>query len=118
MRVLVCGGRQFEDRDILSAALDHLSKDRGFSRVISGGALGADTLAEEWAETAGLPTTVYHADWEKLGRKAGPIRNQQKLDESRPELLVAFPGGPGTADMVGRARAADIEVIDFGVATP
>jgi hypothetical protein len=75
MPVLVCGGRQFEDRVMLSAALDRLSKDRGFSLVVSGGARGADTLAEEWAKAAGLPTTVYHADWGKLGRKAGPIRN-------------------------------------------
>jgi hypothetical protein len=55
MRVLVCGGRQFGDRDMLRAALDRLSKDRGFSLVISGGARGADTLAEEWAKAVGLP---------------------------------------------------------------
>ena len=40
------------------------------------------------------------------------------LDERRPDLVVAFPGGRGTADMVGRARSAGIEVIDFGEATP
>jgi hypothetical protein len=61
----------FEDRDLLTAALDRLSKDRGFSLVISGGARGADTLAEERADAVGLPCTVYNADWRKLGRKAG-----------------------------------------------
>jgi hypothetical protein len=71
MRVLVCDGRQFEDRDMLSADLDRLSKDRGFSQVISGGALGADTLAEEWANAAGLPATVHHTDWKSsAGRLA------------------------------------------------
>jgi hypothetical protein len=55
---------------------------------------------------------VYQADWKGLGRKAGPIRHQQMLDESQPALVVAFPGGRGTADMVCRARGADIEVIE------
>ena len=57
MRVLFCGGRHFEDRDMLSAALDRLSKDRSFSLVISGGARGADALAEEWAKAVGLLCT-------------------------------------------------------------
>jgi hypothetical protein len=48
------------------------------------------------------------ADWEKLGRSAGPIRNQAMLDEGRPDLVVAFPGHHGTADMVRRARAAGV----------
>jgi YspA, cpYpsA-related SLOG family len=118
MRVLVCGGRQFEDCDTLNAGLDKLHHEHRITLVIAGGARGADTLAEEWAKAVGLPCTVYRADWEKLGRKAGPIRNQQMLDEGRPDLVVAFPGRRGTADMVGRARSAGIEVIDFGEATP
>ena len=113
VRVLVCGGRAFDDRDMLNAALDKVHQERGFTLLIAGGARGADTLAEEWANAVGLPCTVYRADWENLGRKAGPIRNQQMLDEGRPDLVVAFPGGRGTADMVGRARSAGIEVIDF-----
>jgi len=53
------------------------------------------------------------ANWAELGRKAGPIRNQQMLDEGKPNLVVAFPGGRGTADIVRRARAAGIEVVEF-----
>jgi hypothetical protein len=55
---------------------------------------------------------VYPADWAKHGRAASPIRNQQMLDEGRPNLVVAFPGGRGTADMVRRARSAGVEVIE------
>jgi YspA, cpYpsA-related SLOG family len=112
VRVLACGGRNFDDRDMLNATLDRLSAERGFSLVIAGGARGADTMAEEWARTTGLPCTVYQADWEDLGRKAGPIRNQRMLQEGRPALVVAFPGGRDTAHMVSIARAAGVEVIE------
>jgi len=54
------------------------------------------------------------ANWAGLGRKAGPIRNQEMLDQGRPNMVVAFPGGRGTADMVRRARGAGVEVIEVG----
>ena len=61
---------------------------------------------------AGLPCTVFQADWAGLGRKAGPIRNKLMLDEGKPDLVVAFPGGRGTAHMTRIARGAGIEVIE------
>jgi hypothetical protein len=91
---------------------DRLHQERGFSLVIARVARGADTFAEEWARAARLPCTVYQANWEGLGRKAGPIRNQRMLDEGLPDLVVPFPGGKATADMVRRAREAAIEVIE------
>jgi hypothetical protein len=50
------------------------------------------------------------AEWESLGRKAGPIRNQRMLTEGKPALVVAFPGGKGTANMVAQARATNVRV--------
>lgn len=108
--VLVCGGRNFEDVAWLRSALDRLHTEVPFARVIAGGARGVDTLAAEWAVARGIPADVFMADWEGLGRKAGPIRNQRMLDEGKPDLVVAFPGDRGTADMVRRARDAGIEV--------
>ena len=61
------------------------------------------------------------AKWDELGRngrKAGPIRNQQMLDEGRPSLVVAFPGGRGMADMVRRARNAGVEAISCPARNP
>jgi hypothetical protein len=109
--LLVCGGRDYSDKHTLWVTLNGCVHDRGVIRVIAGGAKGADTLAEEWAKIQEIECVVYHADWAKHGRAAGPIRNQQMLDDSKPNLVVAFPGGRGTADMVRRARAAGIEVI-------
>jgi hypothetical protein len=67
-------------------------------------------LAGKWAESQGVTVEAYPADWKKHGRAAGPIRNQRMLDEN-PDILVAFPGGKGTADMVARARKASLTVI-------
>ena len=102
---LVCGGREFTDRSMLNRTLADLIASRGRpAKLVHGGARGADTMAGEFGERAGLPTVAVMADW-ALGRKAGPIRNQRMLDEHKPSLVIAFPGGRGTADMVRRAGA-------------
>ena len=71
--------------------------------IIHGGAPGADMLAAEVAQELGIPARAYPADWRKHGRAAGPIRNQLMLDDGKPDIVVAFPGGKGTADMIRRA---------------
>jgi hypothetical protein len=113
MKVLVCGGRDFRDYNLLSTVLyaEDLFRD-GISQIIHGGARGADTLAKQWAREHNpeIPCRVFLADWEKHGRSAGPIRNQLMLKEGRPDLVIAFPGGRGTADMVARAKKAGIKV--------
>lgn len=110
MKVLVCGGRDFNDLPTLEAYLDALHAERRIAEVIQGGARGADYLAHCWASLNGVKSVTYLADWEGEGRAAGPKRNQRMLDEGEPDLVVAFPGGRGTADMVRRARAAGVEV--------
>ena len=100
MRVLITGGRDFADRQLLFETLDRLHAARGFTLVIHGAAKGADSLADEWAKERGIEVQARPADWKKHGRAAGPIRNQEMLKEN-PQLVVAFPGGKGTANMVG-----------------
>lgn len=117
MRVLVCGGRDYSDRRTVYEKLDSIHADVPFTRLICGGALGADMLAADWARMRQVPLEVFNADWERYGRRAGPIRNQQMLDEGKPELVIAFPGGPGTADMVQRAMKADLAVYKMGAQT-
>lgn len=110
MRVLVTGGRDFTDKTLLFETLDRLHAVHSFSLLIHGDASGADRLGGEWAIERGLAVQAHPADWKKLGRSAGPIRNREMLKEN-PQLVVAFPGGKGTADMVKVARKAGIEVI-------
>ena len=57
--------------------------------------------------------TRYHPDGKPYDVLAGFVRNQRMIDEGKPDLCVAFPGGDGTADMVKRARAAGIEVLEI-----
>lgn len=52
----------------------------------------------------------YPADWEKHGRAAGPIRNEKMLIVGTPDMVLAFPGGRGTADMIRKAEAAGLPV--------
>lgn len=113
MRVLVCGGRDYTDSAAVFAELDALLQQHGTLAVIEGGARGADEFAQLWAKDnlrRGVELITVLALWEVHGRAAGPIRNQQMLDEQKPDLVLAFPGGRGTADMMRRARAAGVEV--------
>jgi hypothetical protein len=58
-----------------------------------------------------LKVERYRADWAKHGRAAGPIRNKQMLEEGKPDLVVAFPGGQGTANMMSQVREAGVRVM-------
>lgn len=107
MRVLVCGGRDYKDRSRVYAELDALHNQ--MSALVCGGAPGADTLAWDWGWHRNFYCERIMADWKTHGRAAGPIRNQKML-EWGPDLVLAFPGGRGTADMIRRAEAAGVAV--------
>lgn len=115
MRVLVCGGRRFADYDFLKTVLSAFHLERGpFEIVIHGAADGADSLADQWARRHLIPTLRFPADWEHHGRSAGPRRNAEMLRDGKPDLVLAFPGSRGTADMISKAKAAGVEVIETG----
>lgn len=107
---LVCGGRDYWHPAHVALVLDTLLSEHPAMRVISGGASGADSIAAGWAKMRGVPVQVFKADWQTLGRAAGPLRNQRMIDEGKPDVVVAFPGGRGTEDMLRRAQAAGIPV--------
>lgn len=113
MKVLVCGGRDFADYALGMRTLDAIHATTPITVIIHGDAPGADAMAKDWAlskgPSANICTRSFPADWDKYGKAAGPIRNQQMLEE-RPTMVVAFPGGRGTADMVRRAHKAGVPV--------
>jgi predicted Rossmann-fold nucleotide-binding protein len=106
MRVIVCGGRNYTDARAIYAALDLLRPEV----VISGCQTGADTIALNWASERGVETAKYPYLVD-FGHSGGSKRNQQMLEEGKPDLVLAFPGGRGTADMVRRAKEAGIRVV-------
>jgi hypothetical protein len=113
MRVLVCGGRTYSDDTRLFAVLDKLHGGAGIDLLIEGGANGADHLSWAWSVLRGVPSQRFEADWENQGSFAGPMRNKRMLDEGKPDLVIAFPGGRGTADMVRKARKAGVQVVEI-----
>lgn len=109
-KVLVCGSRTWTDRATIERVICGLERD---TIIVHGAAKGADSLADDAASLWGLIRRPYPADWQKYGRAAGPIRNQEMLNKEDPDRVIAFrmPGeSRGTDDMVRRARAVGIPV--------
>ncbi|ARQ95298.1 hypothetical protein [Bradyrhizobium phage BDU-MI-1] len=114
-RVLVFGGRKFDNRKALYRSLDVAHMLRKITCIIEGEASGADRMAREWAEEHGVPVDRYPAKWDDIDRPgarvrknkfgklydadAGPLRNTIMLREGRPDKAIGFPGGSGTANM-------------------
>jgi hypothetical protein len=114
VRVLVTGGRDYDRTATVFRELDFLLRSHGEVTVIEGGARGADRIARQWcANCSGghVECEDFNADWKRFGKAAGAIRNQEMLD-SGVDLVLAFPGGRGTADMVKRAKSAGVRVIE------
>jgi YspA, cpYpsA-related SLOG family/Domain of unknown function (DUF4326) len=117
-RILVFGGRNYDDRRTLYRSLDAVHARRKITCIIEGEMSGADLLARQWAEDRGAAVDPYPADWDNIDRPgaavkrnsrgklydaaAGPFRNERMLREGRPSLAVGFPGGKGTLDMTER----------------
>lgn len=112
MKILVCGGRDFDDYLFLTKGLDYIAGYSPITHIVTGGASGADALAERYGKEKNIPVSVHKAEWHKYGKAAGPKRNQRMLDEEKPDYVVAFPGGRGTTDMVRRARDQGFAVIE------
>ena len=105
-RVLVCGGRDYRN----AAKVNRTLAKRNPGLIITGGASGADAEAGAWAKANGVPLMVFPAQWDYYGRSAGPTRNEWMLKYGAPDVVVAFPGGVGTADMVFRAMLKGVPV--------
>lgn len=144
MRLLVCGGRAYlgheptkkkwasiDDRDWFWSVMDKWHKRRPVSLLIHGACgldlarddhyapcNGADGLAASWAQSWAVDTQPFPAPWSTMGRPAGQWRNGGMLDAGRPDCVLAWPGGLGTANMVMRSLAAGVPVWRVDVDEP
>jgi hypothetical protein len=100
MKVAVIGSRGFNDYSYLKSKLDQFEIDE----IVSGGAKGADSLAERYAREMGIDLKVYLPKYKKFGRVAPLIRNRQIVEDS--DLVVAFWDGKskGTKNAIGEAN--------------
>ena len=112
-RILVTGGRDYDDRQLVYHVLDRLLALRfkgAFVSIMHGNASGADRLASDWAVSREMGEERFPADWKTHGKAAGPMRNEAMV-ATKPDLGVCFPGGRGTADCVRRMHAHGITVV-------
>lgn len=110
MKIVVSGGRDYADRASVYAALDRANAKQHISLLIHGGCRGADKIAGEWAQERGIFSAAVPALWKAHGKAAGPRRNRAMLVLLRPEGVILFPGGRGTADMRAAAREYGVPV--------
>lgn len=91
--------------------LDAIHKNTPIIRLALGACpYGADVLCDQWAQERHVPVTKYIAQWRRFGNAAGPLRNRFMLEKERPDMLVAFPGGKGTASATRLAMELGIPV--------
>lgn len=113
MIVAVTGGRDFQNQDLLFDTLDNIYSENAIDCIVHGGASGADSLADKWAMIAGIQPVKFKALWNIYGKSAGPRRNHMMLSIMKPDMLVAFPGGKGTAYCVEIARRMCVNVMEI-----
>lgn len=112
MKLLVCGGRNFSDYLKLRETLSNFHTEREITLMITGACKGADLLADGWAAREGIPRALFPANWAGEGKAAGFIRNRRMLKVCNPHVVLAFPGGHGTADTIKLAQYLSIETIE------
>ncbi len=111
MVIIVTGGRKYKNEPLVRRVLRTLNP----GVVLFGDATGADEYAEKWAKEHVTNHKRFRAHWDRYGKKAGPMRNREMIDyalclEPWP-IVMAFPGGRGTADCISQAHHMGLIVI-------
>ena len=88
MKVIVAGSREFENYEMLKNKLDKLLVNQKEIQIVSGGCRGVDKLGERYAKEKGYSLKIFKANWDKYGKKAGPLRNRKMAEYANG--LVAF----------------------------
>ena len=118
-RIIICGGRHFDDYETLEKVVDKVISELKLTsqeiEIVSGNCQGTDLLGELYAEKHELKCTVFPAKWKKFGKAAGPIRNSEMIDyisDSENPIVIAFvsPNSKGTMDTVNKAVKAGFTV--------
>lgn len=123
MKWVVCGGREYFNRENIYASLYTINQYYPCKLLIEGGARGPDTISGEWANGNKINHLRVPAQWDFYGSSAGSVRNMEMLCfmgiiDLRPDIVIAFPGNRGTQDMQNKSWLMDVPVLivsDVGV---
>lgn len=100
MKTIIAGSRTFNDYDLLKQKLDYFRKHNSVTEIVSGTAKGADQLGERYATENNIRITLFAADWNRHGKKAGPMRNRT-MAEYADQLIAVWNGeSKGTKNMI------------------
>lgn len=110
MKVLVCGGRNFNDVEFIESSLWRFHNHHKIDCLIHGDCRGVDRIAGAWALSKGIAVMVFPANWDFYGNSAGPIRNKSMITYGKPEVLIAFEGGRGTEGMIKLSQSDGISL--------
>jgi hypothetical protein len=110
MKVIIAGSRDFSDYNLLCEKCDAILSNQKQVEIVCGMARGADLLGKKYAESRGYPVKEFHAEWDKLGKSAGIVRNIQMRDYA--DALICFWDGKstGTAHMIKAAEVKGMKV--------
>jgi hypothetical protein len=114
MRTIIAGSRYFTDMPTLEKAIE----DSGFdiTEVVCGCARGVDTLGKEWAENYGVQVALFPADWQKFGKAAGPIRNQEMAEYGDSLILLWNPeSSRGSRSMLREAKKLNLDIFTVDI---
>lgn len=117
MKTIIAGSRSCLDYSVVKKAV-RLSIESGFqfpTCIVSGGAKGVDTLGEKFADEFGISKEIYLAEWDKYGRRAGYIRNEEMAKVS--DSLIAIWDGcsRGTKHMIDLAKKYNLRVYVYKI---
>jgi len=110
MRVIIAGGRDFGDYELLKTKCDIILQNQSEVIIVSGGAKGADALGERYAKEKGYQLESFPAKWGEYGKRAGMIRNVEMSETS--DSLIAFWDGKskGTRHMIDTATKGGLPI--------
>ena len=112
MRVIVAGSRGYTNKEYVYKVLDKVYQKRKDIEIVTGLAKGPDTYGKEWAIENGVPYHEFPANWDKYGKQAGYLRNQEMAYFS--DMLIAFHlNSRGTAHMINIANEEGLKVAIF-----
>jgi hypothetical protein len=110
IKVIIAGGREFNDYNKLRDYCNYVLQKQKEIEIVSGTARGADQLGERYATENGYSIKQFPADWDRLGKAAGFIRNEEMAKYA--DALIAFWDGKskGTEHMINIAKQYNLKV--------
>ncbi|MBK5540799.1 DUF2493 domain-containing protein [Pseudomonas sp. TH05] len=111
MRILICAGRHYADTHLCRRVLEAFQRMHEVRVLIHGGSQFLGAEIEDWAREIGADIVRYPPNWQLHGKHAERLRNAFMLKDSRPDLVIALPGGEDTEELLARAKAQGIQTL-------